>query len=50
MAHCFIMDFDGATAAQYDAVIDDMELNGRLPAHHGQARSRSAEDHVVPGP
>ena len=33
MAHCFIMDFDGATAAQYDAVIEDMELGGRLPAH-----------------
>lgn len=33
MAHCFIMDFDGATAAQYDAVIEDMELDGRLPAH-----------------
>lgn len=33
MAHCFIMDFEGAIAAQYDAVIEDMELNGRLPAH-----------------
>jgi hypothetical protein len=33
MAHCFIMDFEGATTAQYDAVIEEMELNGRLPAH-----------------
>jgi hypothetical protein len=33
MAHCFIMDFDGATAAQYDAVMEDMELGGRLPPH-----------------
>ena len=33
MAHCLIMDFEGATAAQYDAVIEDMELGGRLPAH-----------------
>ena len=33
MAHCFIMDFEGGTAAQYDAVIEDMQLNGRLPAH-----------------
>ena len=28
MAHCFIMDVEGATAAQYDAVIEDMELEG----------------------
>jgi hypothetical protein len=33
MAHCIIMDFEAATAAQYDAVIEEMELNGRLPAH-----------------
>ena len=38
MAHCFILDFDGGTAAQYDAIIEDMELGGRLPAkalYHG---------------
>jgi hypothetical protein len=33
MAHCFIMDFEGADAAQYDAVIEDMELDGRLAPH-----------------
>jgi hypothetical protein len=32
MAYCFIMDFAGATTAQYDAVIERMELGGRLPA------------------
>jgi hypothetical protein len=31
MAHAFIMEFDGATLAQYDAIMVDMDLGGRLP-------------------
>jgi len=31
MAHAFIMEFDGSTLDQYDAIIADMQLGGRLP-------------------
>src|SRR5262249_34672629 len=50
MPHCFIMDFDGATAAQYDAVMHDMDLGGRLPAHalfHGAGSPDGANWRVV---
>jgi hypothetical protein len=32
MAVAFIMDFPGGRAEDYDAVVDKMQLNGRLPA------------------
>ncbi len=32
MPVAFIMDFPGGTAADYDAVMEDMDLGGRLPA------------------
>jgi hypothetical protein len=32
MAVAFIMDFAGSSAADYDAVVEKMELGGRLPA------------------
>jgi hypothetical protein len=31
MAKAYIMDFDGGTTADYDAVIDRMELGGQMP-------------------
>ncbi|UGS38017.1 hypothetical protein [Capillimicrobium parvum] len=31
MPVAFILDFDGATSAQYDAVIEEMQLGGRTP-------------------
>lgn len=31
MAMAFILEFPGATAAQYDAVIADMQLGGSVP-------------------
>jgi hypothetical protein len=31
MPVAFVMDFDGGTAAQYDAVIADMDLGGQMP-------------------
>ena len=33
MAMAFIIDLEGATLAQYDAVMQDMQLNGTLPEH-----------------
>jgi hypothetical protein len=32
MAVAFIMDFDGGSTADYDAVVEKMDLRGRLPA------------------
>ena len=33
MAHAFILDFEGATAAQYDAVLEEMDLHGYTAPH-----------------
>lgn len=33
MTVALIMDFDGGTSAQYDAVIEAMQLGGRMPDH-----------------
>jgi hypothetical protein len=33
MPHALIMDFAGGTTEDYDAVVEKMQLNGRLPEH-----------------
>jgi hypothetical protein len=53
MAHCFIMDFEGANAAQYDAVIDEglvFHVNGPLDdgwATVGYWTSKAARDRFI---